>query len=127
MEVIVSTSFQGALRAPYQPSSFALVLAGVLAAVRKVGQVLKNRHDAMTLAQFDDRMLTDIGLTRSDLRDAYSEPLWRDPTNILASRAHERRISRQVITLAAPSLVPVETTETEHELAQPHWRERYAL
>ena len=46
------------------------------------------------LAQFDDRMLSDIGLTRSDLRDAYSEPLWRDPTHILASRAHERRISR---------------------------------
>ena len=89
----MSTSFQGALRAQYQPSSFALVLAGVVAAVRKVGEALKNRHDAMTLAQFDDRMLSDIGLTRSDLRDAYSEPLWRDPTNILASRAHERRSS----------------------------------
>ena len=37
MEVIVNTSFQGVLRAPYQPSSFALVLAGVAAAVRKVG------------------------------------------------------------------------------------------
>jgi uncharacterized protein YjiS (DUF1127 family) len=106
MEVIVSTSFQGALRAPYQPSSFALVLAGVVAAVRKVGQALKNRHDATMLAQLDDRMLTDIGLTRSDLRDAYSEPLWRDPTNILASRADERRANRPVITLAAPSLVP---------------------
>ena len=102
----MSTSFQGVLRAPYQPSSFALVLAGVVAAVRKVGQVLKNRHDAAMLAQFDDRMLSDIGLTRSDLRDAYSEPLWRDPTSILASRAHERRANRQVITLAAPSLVP---------------------
>ena len=41
---------------------------------------LKNRHDATMLAQLDDRMLSDIGLTRSDLRDAYSEPLWRDPT-----------------------------------------------
>jgi uncharacterized protein YjiS (DUF1127 family) len=127
MEVIVSTSFQGALRAPYQPSSFALVLAGVLAAVRKVGQVLKNRHDAAMLAQFDDRMLADMGITRSDVRDAYSEPLWRDPTSILASRARERRISRQVITLAAPSLVPVEITETEHQLAQPHWRETYKI
>ena len=123
----MTTAFQGALRAPYQPSSFALVLAGVLAAVRKVGQVLKNRHDAMMLAQFDDRMLSDIGLTRSDLRDAYSEPLWRDPTHILASRARERRINRQVIVLAAPSLVPVDTADTQHELAQPHWRERYAL
>lgn len=121
----MTTAFQGALRAPYQPSSFALVLAGVLAAVRKVGQVLKNRHDATMLAQFDDRMLADMGITRSDLRDAYAEPLWRDPTHILASRVHERRSNRQVITLAAPSLVPVE--EAEHQLAQPHWRKRYAL
>jgi uncharacterized protein YjiS (DUF1127 family) len=109
MEVIVSMSFQGALRAPYQqPSSFALVLAGVVAAARKVGRVLKNRHDAAILAQFDDRMLSDIGISRSDLRDAYAEPLWRDPTYILASRARERRINRQVVTLTAPSLVPDE-------------------
>ncbi len=103
----MNTSYQGVLRAPYQQSSsFALVLAGVVAAIRKVGQVLKNRHDAALLAQFDDRMLSDIGISRSDLRDAYAEPLWRDPTYILASRARERRINRQVVTLTAPSLVP---------------------
>jgi uncharacterized protein YjiS (DUF1127 family) len=125
MEVIVNTSYQGVLRAPYQqPSSFALVLAGVVAAVRKVGQVLKNRHDAAILAQFDDRMLSDIGISRSDLRDAYAEPLWRDPTYILASRARERRINRQVVTLTAPSLVP---SETELGLPKANWRKRYAL
>jgi uncharacterized protein YjiS (DUF1127 family) len=107
MEVIVNTSFQGVLSAP-QSSSFALILAGVVAAIRKVGQVLKNRHDATMLARLDDRMLSDIGLTRSDLRDAYSEPLWRDPTGILAARAKERRTNRQgpVLTLVAPSIVP---------------------
>jgi len=125
MEVIVNTSYQGALRAPYQPSSFALVLAGVVAAIRKVGQVLKNRHDAAILAQFDDRMLSDIGLTRSDLHDAYAEPLWRDPTGILAKRARERQVNRPVITLLtpAPALVP----NTEHGLAANNWRKRYAL
>lgn len=125
MEVIVNTSFQGVLRAP-QPSSFALVLAGVTAAVRKINRALKNRYDAAILAKFDDRMLSDIGLTRSDLRDAYSEPLWRDPTYILATRARERRLNRAhgpVLNLAAPPLVP----ETELGLPKASWRKRYAL
>ena len=33
---------------------------------------------------FNDRMLSDIGLTRGDVADAYAEPLWRDPTALLA-------------------------------------------
>ena len=57
--------------------------------------MIKNRRDAAMLAGLDDRMLADIGLTRGDLRDAYSEPVWRDPTAILVSRAHERRINRR--------------------------------
>jgi uncharacterized protein YjiS (DUF1127 family) len=125
MEVIVNTSMQGVLRAPYQPSSFALVLAGVAAAIRKVGRVLKNRQDAAILAGLDDRMLSDIGLTRSDLRDAYAEPLWRDPTEILAERAQERQVHRPIVTLPghAPSLVPA----TELGLPVANWRKRYAL
>ena len=43
------------------------------------------------LAGFDDRMLADIGLTRSDVRDAFAEPLWQDPTDLLRTRALERR------------------------------------
>jgi uncharacterized protein YjiS (DUF1127 family) len=108
MEVIVTTSYQGALRAP-QSSSFAFVLAATLtAAIRKVGQVLKNRHDATMLAGMDERMLADIGLTRSDLHDAFAEPIWNDPTAILASRAGERRKHRAQLTvnLASPPLVP---------------------
>ena len=103
----MNTSYQGVLSAP-QSSSFALILAGVTAAIRKIGQALKNRHDATMLARLDERMLSDIGLTRSDLRDAYAEPLWRDPTGILAARAKERRVNRQgpVLSLVAPPLVP---------------------
>jgi uncharacterized protein YjiS (DUF1127 family) len=56
---------------------------------------LKNRSAASALANLDDHMLADIGLTRSDLRDAYSEPLWHDPTDILAGRAAERRLKRR--------------------------------
>ncbi len=63
--------------------------------LKQFAERLRNRRDAMKLAQLDDRMLADIGLTRSDLRDAYAEPLWHDPSDVLAQRAAERRVSRQ--------------------------------
>ena len=58
-------------------------------------RALRNRRVAGSLAGLDDRMLADIGITRSDLRDAYSEPLWHDPTDVLAGRASERRNSQR--------------------------------
>jgi uncharacterized protein YjiS (DUF1127 family) len=97
------------------PSLFARLLNAVTGIValrlRALVQTVKNRQDATMLAGLDDRMLADIGLTRGDLRDAFSEPVWRDPTNLLVSRAHERRINRRRIGLAeksfeAPSIVP---------------------
>jgi hypothetical protein len=51
---------------------------------------IKHRRELALLADRDDRMLEDVGLTRSDLRDAYSEPLWRDPTSLLARRRARR-------------------------------------
>jgi len=55
----------------------------------------KHRRDLQVLATFDDRMLRDIGLTRGDLRDAAAEPVWRDPTAVLVTRARERRFNRR--------------------------------
>ena len=85
----------------------------VVARTREFFLLIKNRHDAATLASLDERMLADIGLTRGDLRDAYSEPVWRDPTAILVSRVHERRINRRRTSIGlsekvfdAPSIVP---------------------
>jgi uncharacterized protein YjiS (DUF1127 family) len=80
----------------------------VVARTRQVAQIVKNRRDAALLAGLDDRMLADIGLTRGDVRDAVSEPVWRDPTTILVSRVHERRVNRRrtVALLDAPSIVP---------------------
>jgi len=99
------------------PSHFARMVnavAGIVVArTRAVFQTLKNRRDAAVLTGLDDRMLADIGLTRGDVRDAYSEPVWRDPTTILVSRAHERRTSRRRGSIGlstkvceAPSIVP---------------------
>ena len=88
-----------------------------VARARRFAQFVKNRRDAVVLSGLDDRMLADIGLTRGDVRDAYSEPVWRDPTAILVSRSHERRINRRRTALGltektfeAPSIVPAPQT-----------------
>jgi uncharacterized protein YjiS (DUF1127 family) len=71
-------------------------LAGRLGrSLKRAAERVKNRRDAMRLADLDDRMLADIGISRSDLRDAYSGPLWRDPSELLARRATERRVRRR--------------------------------
>ena len=99
---------------PSQVAWLVNAVAGYVAnRVRSVLQTLKNRRDAVVLAGMDEHMLADIGLSRGDVRDAFAEPVWRDPTAILVSRAHERRINRRraKIGLAeksfdAPSIVP---------------------
>jgi uncharacterized protein YjiS (DUF1127 family) len=63
--------------------------------LHRIGRLFRNRRDVELLARLDDHMLADIGLTRSDVRDAYSQSLWRDPTDVLARRANERRASRR--------------------------------
>jgi uncharacterized protein YjiS (DUF1127 family) len=76
------------------PALTALAIAAgvrVRLSVKRLMERLRNRHDAMRLANLDDRMLADIGLNRSDLRDAFAELPWRDPSEILARRAAERR------------------------------------
>src|SRR5262245_29365579 len=94
----------------------AIARAWVLA-LRRIAQAWRNRRDAAALANLDDRMLADIGITRSDVRDALAEPLWHDPTDLLRTRALERRLSRHGISLglceawfAAPPLAPTEGT-----------------
>jgi uncharacterized protein YjiS (DUF1127 family) len=99
--------------APLLAEMIVNVATVLVVAARKVTQGYRNRREAALLAGLDDRMLSDIGLTRGDLRDAFSEPLWRDPTAILVSRAEERRRTRASVCkalrlspLVAPSVVP---------------------
>jgi uncharacterized protein YjiS (DUF1127 family) len=49
------------------------------------------RRALRQLASADDRMLKDIGLDRSDLRNAAAQPLYSDPTKLLAGRVDEGR------------------------------------
>jgi uncharacterized protein YjiS (DUF1127 family) len=91
MPAITALTFWGACAAR---RAFAAAAGRVQGALVRLAEALKNRRVAVRLAEFDDRMLADIGLTRSDLRDAYAEPLWHDPTDTLARRAAERRTTR---------------------------------
>src|SRR5262249_44919000 len=81
-----------ALSTPAAPLSCSQAFAAMRTAVVRLGRWLadawRHRHDAAALASFDDRMLADIGLTRADLNDALSQPVWRDPPSLLARRRH---------------------------------------
>jgi uncharacterized protein YjiS (DUF1127 family) len=75
---------------------FASVLALVTHWLKQVARARRHRRDAAMLAGLDRHMLSDIGITRADLRDAFSEPFWDDPTALLRERALERRVNRAV-------------------------------
>jgi uncharacterized protein YjiS (DUF1127 family) len=102
--------FQPLQRRRREPTLVRSIVAIVLTGMRKFARALKHRRNAGILAGMDDRMLADIGLTRSDLRDAYAEPLWRDPTDVLAGRVREKRYSRPngvaALHVPAPGIVP---------------------
>jgi uncharacterized protein YjiS (DUF1127 family) len=83
---------------PLAAGTLARVVGALLAPVslsfKAVARALRHRRDANVLAGLDRRMLADIGITRSDVQDAFSTPLWEDPTALLRERAIERRINR---------------------------------
>ncbi|HEX2655579.1 MAG TPA: DUF1127 domain-containing protein [Xanthobacteraceae bacterium] len=79
----------------------------------KLRKIVKHRREALALTQFDDRMLADIGLRRSDLRDALAESFWRDPTTLLVERVPGHRKDRdrpaqwqRPMPFVAPSIIP---------------------
>jgi uncharacterized protein YjiS (DUF1127 family) len=73
--------------------------------VARVAKILRHRRDLEFLAGLDDRMLKDIGLTRSDLRFALSEPVWRDPGAALIGRVGQRGAGKSRAS-SVPSIVP---------------------
>jgi uncharacterized protein YjiS (DUF1127 family) len=90
------------------PAITALAIAAAVRARRSFKRLVervKNRRDVMRLANFDDRMLADIGLSRSDLRDAFAELPWRDPSDVLARRAAERRVRSRRMELSCAKVV----------------------
>ena len=59
--------------------------------LKRLNRARRHRRDAALLTRLDGHMLADIGITRSDVLDAFSEPFWEDPTALLRERAIERR------------------------------------
>ncbi|HEY6024149.1 MAG TPA: DUF1127 domain-containing protein [Pseudolabrys sp.] len=76
--------------------AFAALVALVTFWLKELMRARRHRREANRLAGLDRRMLADIGITRVDLRDAFSGPFWDDPTALLRERALERRLSESV-------------------------------
>ncbi len=74
--------------------AFLSLLAFVTRWLKDFARARRNRRQAMALAGLDRRMLADVGLSRADLHDAFSEPFWEDPTVLLRERSDERRLNR---------------------------------
>jgi uncharacterized protein YjiS (DUF1127 family) len=77
--------------------AFASLLAMAVHWLKAMARARRHRREAAALAGLDGRMLADIGISRSDVRDAFSEPFWDDPTALLRERALERRWSRTLM------------------------------
>ena len=74
--------------------AFASLLALVTYWLKAAARARRHRRQASQLAVLDQHMLADIGITRANVRGAFSEPFWDDPTALLHERAIERRLSR---------------------------------
>jgi uncharacterized protein YjiS (DUF1127 family) len=95
MEIVMSAISRSEL--PARSVLGTTVLAACKRAAVKFGHLFmawNNRRGLTLLARFDDRALADIGLSRSDVRDALAQPWWNDPTVMLDQRRGERRINR---------------------------------
>lgn len=86
------------------------IATGAAAVARRVAAVAGRLFVAWTnykglamLSRMDERSLADIGLSRSDVRDALSRPWWEDPTEDLNARRSARRAPHRTV---APPLVP---------------------
>ncbi|WP_230530586.1 DUF1127 domain-containing protein [Microvirga roseola] len=85
------------------------VLGQVTRTVLRFFAALKDRREVLHLAEFDDRMLQDIGLCRSDVDSALSEPLIRTPSAVLVRCAEQHgRTRRAALSVrAGRPVVPV--------------------
>jgi uncharacterized protein YjiS (DUF1127 family) len=73
-----------------------VVLPVAGSALVELARARRHRREASVLTGLDRRMLADIGITRADLHDAFSEPFWDDPTALLRERALERRLNHSI-------------------------------
>jgi uncharacterized protein YjiS (DUF1127 family) len=77
--------------------------AAVLRLILLPARLMAARAVLAQLAALDGRELADIGLSRSDLRDATALARGADPTHFLAERAGDRRASAERLRAPPPS------------------------
>ncbi len=87
--------------------AFLALLALVTRWLKEIARARRHRREAAALAGLDRHMLADIGLNRSDLNDAFSGPLWEDPTVLLGERAGERRRNRPSSRMGEAPVSPI--------------------
>src|SRR3954462_3998904 len=63
----------------------------VIGRTAAIATAIRHRCEVRQLCTWDDGMLKDIGLTRTDVVGALSEPLFRDPSAVLAARFGSHR------------------------------------
>jgi uncharacterized protein YjiS (DUF1127 family) len=107
---------------PIAASTTTRVLASLAAVFVKraaaIARALRHRRQAMALSGLDSYMLKDIGITRADLNDAFSSPIWEDPTALLRERAIERRVNRPA-PFGKVTLQPQSEAEAEEGFVRP--------
>jgi uncharacterized protein YjiS (DUF1127 family) len=86
---------------------------GVTRALINLLRALKHRREIIQLADFDDHMLKDIGLTRGDVEGALAEPLVHNPSLVLVRCAERHSRAEKLVppVLKARPVVPVVTRE----------------
>ena len=58
---------------------------------KQLYKAIRHRRHIAVLAEYDERLLADLGLRRDDLHAAVREPIWRDPTELLSRRVSATR------------------------------------
>jgi uncharacterized protein YjiS (DUF1127 family) len=76
-----------------QPSPFLETLNGISSYFGELLEARRGRRELVRLASFDDDMLADIGVVRSDIEWALMQPWNGDPSLELAMRVNRRKES----------------------------------
>jgi uncharacterized protein YjiS (DUF1127 family) len=74
--------------------------------VANFAKALRHRREIMLLAELDDRMLKDIGLSRADVDSALAEPFFHNPSVVLV-RCAERHTRAERLARSSRKARPV--------------------